>query len=212
MILGIAGDGDVEGRNGPDAFDEIGGVDIAARGGHVALADPSRRIAAQRHDVANAEVPIVADHLVDLAPRRGNAGQVRGRLELGLAQDARHGRVGALARRAARPIGDRDVAWIERLQPPYRAPQRLLHRRRLGREELEGYVDVAAAEKAALAFRGCEHHATTSTLALALFFFLAAGGFSPSQSDTVSLPPEGSGLSSRKLATLRPAPSNKRPS
>src|SRR3981081_10169 len=45
VLLGIASDRDVERRDGLDAFDEIGRIYIAPRGGYVALADPSRRIA-----------------------------------------------------------------------------------------------------------------------------------------------------------------------
>ena len=55
MLLRIAGDGHLERRDLLDAFDEIGGIDIAARRRLVALADAPGGIAAQRHDMAHAE-------------------------------------------------------------------------------------------------------------------------------------------------------------
>ena len=212
MLLRIAGDRDLEGRDLLDAFHQIGGIDIAARRGLVARAGAVGRIAAQGHDVAHAEVPIVADDLIDLALGRRNASEMRRRLQRGLAQDARDRGVGALTRRAARAIGDGHIFGTQWLEPPDRAPQRLLHRRRLGREELERHVDGAAAENAASGLGGCKHHAATSTCAPTRFFLPETAGFWPNQSDTVSLPPEGLGASSLKRSSLSPAPSNTRPS
>ena len=56
--------------------------------------------------------------------RRRDAGQMRGRRQRGLRQDALDGRVGALARRAAGAIGDRDEVRRQRRQPLDRLPQR----------------------------------------------------------------------------------------
>src|SRR5262245_35501934 len=66
VLLGVAADGNLERGDTLDAFDEVGGVDVAAGRGLVTFADPSGRIAAQRHDVAHAEIPIIADDAVDL--------------------------------------------------------------------------------------------------------------------------------------------------
>ena len=52
-------------------------VAVGMRG--VGGADAARRIAAQRHDVADADLMIAVDDLVDLAARGADAGQMRGR-------------------------------------------------------------------------------------------------------------------------------------
>ena len=70
MLLRIASDGDLERRDRLEALDQIGGIDIAAWCRLISIADPARRIAAQRHDMAHAEIPIVADDLVDLSASR----------------------------------------------------------------------------------------------------------------------------------------------
>ena len=119
----------------------------------VLRARAARGIAAQRHDVADAVVPIVARNRVDLLLRRGDAGEMRGGLQVGLAHDAGDGGVRALARRAAGAVGDGDELRAQRRQPLDRRPQRRLHLLRLGREELEGDVDLAGAEQPALALR-----------------------------------------------------------
>ena len=68
------------------------------------------RIAAQRHDMADADVPIVADHGVDLFARRVNAGEMRGGLELRLLQHAGDRGVGALTGGTTGAIGDGNIA------------------------------------------------------------------------------------------------------
>src|SRR5262245_14449803 len=211
MLLGVAGDGNLERSNGFDAFDEVGGVDVTAGRRLVAFADPSGRIAAQRHDMAHAEIPIVADDAVDLSAVGGDAGEMGGGGQRRLPQHAPDRGVGALAGRAAGAIGYRNVARPERLEPADRAPQRLFHRLAFRRKELERHVDRAAAEEAALGF-GSEHQAAASTLAFALRFLAAAAGFTPSHNETVSLPPEGAGFSSRKRSSLSPELSNRRAS
>ena len=70
MLLRIAGDGHLERRDALQAGDQIGGIDIAARVRLVARAGARRRIAAQRHDVADARVPIVLGDRVDLFASR----------------------------------------------------------------------------------------------------------------------------------------------
>ena len=154
MLLGIAGNRYFEGRDCLDAAREIGGIDVAAGSRGVAGADAAGGIAAERHDMAHADVPIVADDRVDLFPRRVNACQMSCWLELRLLQHARDGCVRALAGRAAGAVGDRDEGGIERLEPPDRAPQGFFHGRGPRREELERHVDVAMAEEPALAVGG----------------------------------------------------------
>ena len=106
--------------------------------GPVGRADAVRRIAAQRHDVADADIVIAADDVVDLAVRRADAGQMRGRQQGGLLQDAGDGGMGALPRRSAGAVGHRDEARRQRRQPLDGLPQALLHLLGLGRKELEG--------------------------------------------------------------------------
>ena len=108
-------------------------------------------------------VAIVADHVVDLLAGRGDAGEMRGRRQRGLGQDALDGRVGALARRAAGAVGHRDEIGLERRQPRDRLPQRLLHLLGLRREELERDADAALVAGVTKRLRadGGAHHATS---------------------------------------------------
>jgi 4-hydroxybenzoate polyprenyltransferase len=62
---------------------------------------------------------------------------VRGRFEAALLADPPHRRMGALAGRAARPVGHRDKARRQGLEPLDRSPQPFFHLGRLWREELE---------------------------------------------------------------------------
>ena len=72
---------------------------------------------------------------------RGDAGQMRGRRQRGLGQDAPHRGVRALARRAAGAIGHRDEIRRERREPRDRLPEILLHLLGLRRKELERDAD-----------------------------------------------------------------------
>src|SRR5262249_18876423 len=87
--------------------------------------------------VADADLVVAVDDLVDLAARGADAGQVRGRQQLGLFEDAGDGRVRPFPRRAASAIGHRDEVGLKRRQPPDGLPQVLLHLASLRREELE---------------------------------------------------------------------------
>ena len=66
MLLGIAGHRDLEVADLLEAGDEIGRVDVAAGMRLYVVPTPAGGIAAQGHDVADARVPVVARHLVDL--------------------------------------------------------------------------------------------------------------------------------------------------
>ena len=70
---------------------------------------------------------------------------------------------------------------------------------RLGREELERHVDVAAAEKAALVFGGGKHHAANST-GVRFFFSRGTAGLVATQSETVSF--SGAPLACRRKVAL----------
>jgi len=81
---------------------------------------------------------MIAIHdLVDVALGRGDAGEMRGRSQFGFTENPRDGRMGALAGRAARAVGDGDEIRIERRQPGDDVPQAALHLFRLRRKELE---------------------------------------------------------------------------
>src|SRR4029077_20990335 len=179
---------------------------IATRRRHIALAHAAGGVAAQRHDMADTDVPIIADHGVDLFARCVNAGEMSRRLQLGLLQDAGDRGVGALARRAAGAVGDGNIARPQRLEPADRTPQSLLHGCRPRWKELERHVDVAVAEEAALAVRGGPHHAANSTQARFLLSRETAG-FKPTQSETVSFSSStpAAGARSRCRSTATPA-------
>ena len=127
-----------------DAGDQIGGIAVAARMRRILRARPAGRIAAQRHDVAHAGVVIIAHDGIDVLARRCDAGQMRGRRQRRLRENALDRRVRALARRAAGAVGDRDEIRRQRRQPLDRLPQDLFHLRRLRREEFERHLDAAA--------------------------------------------------------------------
>ena len=186
---------------------QIGGIGIAARMRRVLGADAAGGIAAQRHDMAHACRLVAARDLVDLRLGRLHAGQVRGRHQRRLAGEPRHGRVRALARRAAGAIGHRHEPGLQRLEPPDRRPQRLLHLLRLGREELEGDVDVAVAEQAAAALLGAVHLKQSAPACARFYRFCAAAaacGRAATHTDTVSfaVPLSTPGARSRRLHHL----------
>ena len=112
--------------------------------------------------MAHAGVAIVADDVVDFVSRRGDAGEMRGRRQRGLREDALDGGMRTLAGRAAGAVGDRDEQRIERREPRDRLPQRALHLVGLRREELERNADAALVgrmDESARAFT--THHATS---------------------------------------------------
>ena len=72
VLLRIGGDGDLEIADRLDAGDEIAGLLVSAGMRLIGRADAAGRIAAQRHDMAHARVPIGAHDVVDflVASRR----------------------------------------------------------------------------------------------------------------------------------------------
>src|SRR5262249_11982303 len=205
-LFRIGGDRHLDVGEALDAGDQVGSVAIAAGMGRVAIAGAADGIPAQRHDVAHAGATVVADHRVDLLAGRGDAGEMSRRGERSLRQDALDGRVRALARGAARAVGDRDEIRLERRKAGDRVPQRLFHLLGLRREELEGDADAAlpaiaeALDEAAGARLGL-HHATSRAGAASVM-----RGSRPSQSETAILPSEaGSGAKLGRSTAATPA-------
>ena len=108
MLLGIARDADLEVADLLQAGHQLGGIGVAAGMGGCTWRPCPGRIAAQRHDVADAGVPVGARDVVDLA--RVAPTQVSGRpasMPVSLARAAPR-LVRALARRAAGAVGHRE--------------------------------------------------------------------------------------------------------
>ena len=93
--------------------------------------------------MADALIPVMARHLVDLFTGRLDAGQVRGSRNARFVLDADDLLVRPLAGRPARAICDAGKTRPERGQRLDALPQRLVHGRILGREEFEADVDIA---------------------------------------------------------------------
>src|SRR5512133_1391918 len=91
-------------------------------------------------------LPIIAGNAVDLFAARGDTGQMRGGLERRLIADPAHGRVGALAGRAAGSVSNGDKARRQRFEALDDLPETRLHFRRLRGEELEGDAGRGAVE------------------------------------------------------------------
>ena len=120
----------------------------------VRRADAGGRIAAQRHDVADADLVIARDHVVDIDARRIHASEMRGRNEIGLVEDAGNGGVGALARGATGAIGHRDEIRGEGGETFDHIPQAALHLLGLRREELKRDIRQAGLDGAGLGRAG----------------------------------------------------------
>ena len=128
MLLRIGRDRNLEiGITLLDAGDQVGRALIAVGMRLIGRADAGGGIAAQRHDVADADLVIARDHVVDLALRCADAGQMRGRRQIGLFEDAGDGRMGALAGRSPGAIGHRHEIGGKRRQPVDGFPERALH-------------------------------------------------------------------------------------
>ena len=80
MAFGIKGDADLERRDAADACDQFRRGSIAFGMGAIGPVHV-RHVAAQRHDMADAGIPIAAHDLVDLGRGTRHAGQMRGGLQ-----------------------------------------------------------------------------------------------------------------------------------
>src|SRR4051812_24326654 len=107
MSLGIKGNADFERRNLLDSGNQFRRGSVAS-GMWLVRRFHARHVAAQRRDMTDAGVPIAAHDIVELPARRRYAGQMRGRLQAGLLDDALDGGMGAPTRRTTGAIGDRD--------------------------------------------------------------------------------------------------------
>ncbi len=148
VLLRIGGNRDFEIAYGAQARHQIGRMGVAARRRRIGRSQPPLRIAAQRHDMAHAGVPIAARDFIHLFARRADAGEMRSRLDRGFADDAGDRRVGAFPGGAAGAISDGDEFRLQRREALDRVPQRRLHFRRFWREEFEGHVDRLVLEAA----------------------------------------------------------------
>ena len=104
MGLRVAGNADLEIGDPLDARHQLGGIREAVGVRHVQA--PRRWIAAQRHDVPHACRPIAPQQVLDLAAALADAGQVRGRPQMRLGEDARDGLEGLVLGAATRAVGD----------------------------------------------------------------------------------------------------------
>ena len=143
MGLGIGRHRDFEIGNFLESRHQIRGVSIAAGMGGVPLL-LFRRVAAQGDNMADAFLPVAPGDSVDLVAVRPHTGEMSRRFEIGLAADARHRGVGALAGAAAGAIGHRYKLRSQGLQPLDGGPQGLFHFLRLGRKKLERDLHAVA--------------------------------------------------------------------
>ncbi len=95
-----------------------------------------RQIAAQRHQMPDAVVLVLLQHVADALAGGGDARDVR-RRRVPLGADVEHGAQRALARRAARAEGHREELGLELGELPRGRAQLLRAFRRVRREELE---------------------------------------------------------------------------
>ena len=140
VLLGIGGHGDFDVAVPLlDARNEVGGTLVAVGMGWNRCAPmPPAGSPRRADDVADADLVIAVDDLVDLPARGADAGQMCGRQQRGFPEDAGDGRMGALAGRAAGAVGHGDEFRVERGEPVDGLPEIALHLFRLGRKELEG--------------------------------------------------------------------------
>src|ERR1700730_3164225 len=87
--------------------------------------------------MADARLPIAAHDLGDFSARGADAGEMRGGHKIVLGENALDGRVRALARRAAGPVGHRYEYRAKWREAADGVPQVLFHFGRSRREELE---------------------------------------------------------------------------
>ena len=147
MLFRIGRDRNVEIPDLSDAFHQLGRTPIAFGMRNERLARTLGRVAAQRHDPGNAGILVAAHHIVDLAFRRTDAGQMRRRLQSSLAPYLPDHAQRAFARRASGTIGHRHEARMQRGEPVQALPEPFLHGVGLGRKELEGELQLRPAAR-----------------------------------------------------------------
>ena len=167
MLLGIGGDRDFNiWITLLDASDQIGGRSVAFGVRRISRAEPAGGVAAQRHDMADANLVISRHHLIDIAAWRVNAGEMRRRREAGFGEDAGNGRVGAFPGRTAGAIGHRNEIGGKWREAADGLPETALHLFGFGRKKFKrdrGRQRAAAIRRGG---RKLGHGTTNSTLKL----------------------------------------------
>ncbi|GAA3215197.1 hypothetical protein GCM10020256_16600 [Streptomyces thermocoprophilus] len=146
MHLGEGGDADTEVSGLFDEADQFGGEPYALR----MLVPGAERVtgwvAAQRENVANALVGVVAEDVAQLCDAVVDRGEVGNRGECRLLGDAPRHVDGPAPRRAAGAVGDRDESGRKALQSADRGPESCFGRRAAGRHEFEGVRAASTCE------------------------------------------------------------------
>src|SRR6202453_2504638 len=200
MPLRIKRDADFERRDAADAFNQFRRGAITLRVWLI-RSRHAGHVAPERHDMADAGVPIGLHDLVDLAARRAHASQMRGGLEGSLFDNALDSGMGALAGRTAGAIGHRDESRLQRLAPLDRRPQRRFRLVRPGRGEFERHR-----KRPSVADHVLKTHAASLSFSLGALLAAAVHNL------TVSLSADGVAGAMVSLSPLfRPAPA-KQPS
>ena len=144
MRLGISAHAELEVELLAQPFDEVGGIRKAAGMRLVCGTDTGNRITTQRDEMAHAGVPVLTRHLDDLVARGTDAGEMCGGAQRGVGEQAAHGGVRPLTRRAAGAVGHGNEVRGERCQAFDGAPELRVHLLGLRWEELEGDAEGAA--------------------------------------------------------------------
>jgi hypothetical protein len=131
------GDADGEVARGLEQLDELPRVGEALRMGNPGRIWVAGRVAAQREDVAHANVGVAADDVAQLRDRVVDRGEVGHRVQLGLLGNRAGHLDGALARGPACPVRYGDERRLELLDATHGAPELPLTLVGLRREELE---------------------------------------------------------------------------
>ena len=121
MAFRVGGDADFKIGDALQPVNKIGGISVTVLW-RLEFIRALGRIASQCHHMTHAGVPIAPGGVIDFAAAVADAGQMRRRNEIGIAQDALHGIESALARAAAGAIGNGDEFGLERCQADNRTP------------------------------------------------------------------------------------------
>ena len=121
MAFRIGGDADFKIGDALQPVNKVGGVCVTIFR-RLEFIRALGRIAPQRHHVAHADIPVAPGRVIDFAAAVADAGQMRRRNKIGIAQDASDGIESAFARAAAGAISDGDEFGFERRQADNRAP------------------------------------------------------------------------------------------
>ena len=123
--------------DGADEMDELGGTSDTTRAGLPVFLS-HRRVSAQRQEGAHTRVQVVVDGRDDLFGRVTHAGQVRDRLDRGVAHEAADRRTGVGAVFAARAVGDGHEVGAHAQQLVDRVPEGLFQGGLARGHDLEG--------------------------------------------------------------------------